>query len=82
MSVSVQEFKAAMLRHAAEHGAPPPSPAEDVLAPWEVHRDSTRRVLVASVDVGGGVRVAVEAETMEALRATVAGLRGQTLVVP
>lgn len=82
MTLSVQELKAAMLREAAERGAPPPSPAEDVLAPWTVSRDSTRRVLIASVDIGGGVRVAVEAETMEALLAVVARLRGQTLVVP
>lgn len=82
MTLSVQEFKAAMLREAAARGAPPPSPVVDVLAPWTVSRDSTRRVLVASVDVGGGARLAVEAETMDALRAVVSGLRGQTLVVP
>lgn len=82
MTLSVQEVKAAMLRAAAEGGAPPPSPVADVFAPWTVSRDSTRRVLIASVDVGGGVRIAVEAETTEALRAVVAGLRGQTLVVP
>jgi hypothetical protein len=63
--------------------APAPAPTSpEGLAPWVVHRDSTRRVLVATAEVGPGARLLVEADTADALRSVVAGLRGQSLVVP
>jgi hypothetical protein len=58
-----------------------PAPAPWGVPGWTLTHDSARRRWKARAEVGA-VRLTVEGETPEKVRAVVVALRGQTLVAP